>query len=276
MPTAVFPPTRPFPRRAFAILVTLYFLGNLAGIPLLRRTHAPIEPVWFWGVATLISAGVIAVSLLLAARISLGAPWLEGRLAKEALPHWLRRGLALTGLLLVVALPISLLANLNVDARTYPLGWELLPASFKAGVVEEVGYRLLLVSLLAWLGGLHWRDENGRPTRAVYWTAVLIAGLLFGWAHVDARLGNPAAAFWDYALIMALNSALGIYFGWLLWRLGLEWAILAHFAFDAAVSLVLIPVYLAESPVAWGVLVASLLIVLVVSGRYLVRSKVGV
>lgn len=247
--TVVLPVKRPFHWRVFAALVALYFLGNLAGIPLLRKTNMPIEPVWQWGVFTLISALIIALSLLMANRTGLGAPLLEGRLSKEDLPNWLGSGLVLTVLMFIVGLPISLITNRSVDAATYPFGWELLPASFKAGVVEEIATRLFLVSLLVWLGGLFKRDGEGRPARGVYWAAILIAGLLFGWGHVDARLGNPAATFGDYASIMVLSSGLGIYFGWLYWKLGLEWAMFAHFAYDAFVSMIVIPIFLLSSPV---------------------------
>lgn len=238
------PLKRPFRWRVFVALVVLYFLGNLGGIPLLRETAMPVEPVWQWGVYTLIAAVMIALSLLMANRVGLGAPFLEGRLSKADLPKWLGSGMALTVVMLIVTLPLSVIANRGVDAASYPLSWALLPASFKAGVVEEITSRFLLISLFVWLGGRFRRDGEGRPARGVFWAAILIAGLLFGWGHVDARLGDPAATFWDYALVMVLNSSLGVTFGWLFWKLGLEWAMFAHFAYDAFVSMIVIPMVL--------------------------------
>jgi hypothetical protein len=267
------PVKRPFHWRVFTALVVLYFLGNLAGVPLLRRTNMPIEPVWFWGVVTLVSALVIALSLAMANRTGLGAPLLEGRLSKEDLPDWLRSGLALTVLMLIMGFPLGLIANLSADPATYPFGWELLGASFKAGVVEEILSRLFLVSLFVWLGGLFKRDAEGRPTRGVYWAAILLAALMFGWAHVDARLSNPAVTFEGYALIMVLSSSLGIYFGWLFWKLGLEWAMFAHFIYDAFIVMVVVPVYLLKSPIVWFVLLAGLAIVSVISLRFLTQQQ---
>jgi hypothetical protein len=92
---------------------------------------------------------------------------------------------------------------------------------------------------------------------------------VFGWAHVDAGLGNPAGTFADYALVMVTGSLLGVAFGWMFWKLGLEWAILAHFVYDLYVSMVLIPVYLLESAAAWVALVTGLLVAATLSGRYL-------
>jgi len=271
--TVDLPMKRSFQWRVLVVLVALYFLANIAGIPLLRKTNVPIEPVWFWGVATIVAALVIALSLAMANRTGLGAPLLEGRLPKEDLPNWLRSGLALTVLMLIVGFPLSLIANLSADPATYPFGWELLGASFKAGVVEEILSRLFLVSLFVWLGGLFKRNAEGRPTRGVYWAAILLAALIFGWGHVDARLSHPAATFEGYALIMVLSSSLGIYFGWLFWKLGLEWALFAHFAYDAFVSMIVIPVYLLKSPIIWFVLVTGLVIASVISFRFLTRDQ---
>jgi membrane protease YdiL (CAAX protease family) len=146
--------------------------------------------------------------------------------------------------MLLTAGPVGLYLNRSIDPGSFPLGWELLGASFKAGVVEELGNRFFLITLFVWIGGFLKRDQEGRPTRDVYWGAILLAGLLFGWAHVDAQLGNPTITFGDYGLLMVLNSSLGIFFGWLYWKLGLEWAIFAHFAYDAVISMVLIPLFL--------------------------------
>jgi hypothetical protein len=269
--TVNLPTKRPFQWWVLIVLVFLYFLGNLAGIPLLHKTNMPIEPVWQWAILTVIFALVIAVSLLMANEIGLGAPLIEGKLPKGQFSQWLRSGLALTSLMLVVATPFSLIANLGADAATYPYGWELFFASIKAGIGEEILSRLFLVSLFAWIGHFIKRDLEGRPSRAVYWSAIVLAGLLFGWAHIDARLGHPTATFWDYAYIMFLSSSVGFFFGWLYWKLGLEMAMFAHFTYDAFVSIVLIPVYLLKSPVAWLILLIGLVAVVVISIRHLVK-----
>jgi membrane protease YdiL (CAAX protease family) len=138
------------------------------------------------------------------------------------------------------------------------VGWELLLASFKAVTVEEIVNRFFLMTLLVWLGKFFFRDADGHPTKWVYWVAILLTGLLFGWAHVDARLGNPEMPLWGLMVVMVLNTGLGVYFGWSYWRLGLEWAILAHFLFDVFLSMVLVPVYLLKNPFVWIFLIAGL------------------
>jgi hypothetical protein len=273
IPELGLPAKRPFQWRVFTILVVLYFLGNLAGIPLLLKTNAAIEPIWFWAVATLVSAIVIGSGLVMANHTGLGAPWLEGKLSKDEWLNWMRSGFALTIFILIAGLPFSLIVNRNANPATYPFGWELLPASYKAGSVEEIGFRLFLVSLFVWVGKFIRHEADGRPSRSVYWAAILIVGLLFGWAHVDSRLGLPMATFWDYGLIMFINSGLGIYFGWLFWKLGLEWAIFTHFVYDAFVSMCLVPVYLQRSFIAWVILVMGLVLALLLSWGLLRRNK---
>lgn len=268
-------PKRRFNWRAFAILVALCFLGNLGGIPLQVRIGIPIEPPRLWMTATLISAGVIAIGLLAASRTGLGAPVLEGLLPKADRTRWFRNGLAYVVLMVMVGSPISLLANRGIDPGTYPLGWELLTASFKAGVVEEIFSRLLLVSGFTWIGRLLWHENDGSPTHGVYWGAILLAGLMFGWAHVDSQMGTPGASFGDYTLIMTLSTLLGIYFGWLYWRLGLEWAMLAHFAYDVFISMVVIPVYLLRNPGVWVLLVSATLLSARWAWNYLTGDSIG-
>ena len=266
------PVKRSFQWRVFLILVASYFLGNLAAIPLLRATNMPIEPVWLWGVATLIAALVLGISMLLANRTGLGAPFLEGRLQKEDISAWLRSGMALTVLMCVLGLPLSLLLNLNVNSASYPAGYQLVLASVKAGVVEELFGRFFLVSLFVWLGSFFKRSHDGRPTRGVYWGAILLAGLLFGWGHVDARLGIPGAPVEMLTLIMILSTLLGICFGWLFWKLGIEWAIFAHFAYDALVSAVLLKVYLLNNILVWIGFLSLVILAAGISWRELRRN----
>ncbi|HUV62964.1 MAG TPA: CPBP family intramembrane glutamic endopeptidase [Sedimentisphaerales bacterium] len=257
------PVKRSFQWRVLLILVASYFLGNLAAIPLLRATNMPIEPVWFWGVATLVAALVLGISMLLANRTGLGAPFLEGRLQKEDISAWLRSGMALTVLICVLGLPLSLLLNLNVNSARYPAGYQLVLASVKAGVVEELFARFFLISLFVWLGSFFKRSHDGRPTRGVYWGAILLAGLIFGWGHIGATLGN---------LVMILSTFLGICFGWLFWKLGIEWAIFAHFAYDALVSAVLLKIYLLNNILVWIGFLSLVILAAGISWRELRRN----
>ena len=86
----------------------------------------------------------------------------------------------------------------------------------------------------------------------MYWGAITLSGLIFGWAHVDAQLGSPDPPLGALAGVMILGSLLGIAYGWLFWKLGIEWAVIAHFAYDAVVSAGLLKVYLLADGLLWA------------------------
>lgn len=113
-----------------------------------------------------------------------------------------------------------------------------LLASFYGAIYEEVLTRLFLLTLMAW--GL-WR-ALGRPKRlpdGAIWAAILGAALAFGAAHLPA-----ASSLWPLTPIvilrtLALNMIVAIPAGWLYWRRGLLVAMLAHFAADLVLHVLL-------------------------------------
>ena len=264
---------RPFSWRALVILGALQFIGNLAALPLLRQTNAPVEPVSAWILWTAVSLPIIAIGLYLGGRVGLGAPLVEGLLG-GSVREWSRR-VACLGLLVAVAgsLPF-LLVNLDVQPESYPPFWQLVLASVDAGVQEEIFSRLFVMTLLVWLGGVIWRDDAGRPTRGVLWTAIVLAGLVFGWGHIDDQLSVPGIR-GALAGVMLLNTAYGIAFGWLYWKQGLESAILAHFLVDAIGSAVVMPAYLADNLWLGLLVLGGLILAGVVSVWLVVHDRSG-
>ena len=161
---------------------------------------------------------------------------------------WAKTVISLSVLVAVASTPLILIANRNIDPDGYPAVWKLLLASVDAGVQEEIFSRLFLITILSWLGGLIWQEQDGRPTHAVFWIAILITGLIFGWGHVDDKLVIPGIPFLNYFILMVVSTAYGIVFGWLYWKLGIECAILTHFAIDVMASVIVVPAILSENP----------------------------
>jgi hypothetical protein len=267
------PTKRPFRWRALWILVVLWFLASLAGIPLLRATNAPIEPAWLWGVYTAVTAVLIGTGLYLAGRTGLGAPLIEGLLDKDEIGDWARSVLAWALLAAIAGSSIVLPMSLSADPEHYPASWQLILASVKAGVTEEIWMRLLLMSFFVWLGSLVGKDGDGRPTRAVFWVAVILCALLFGGSHVESRLAIPGITVGDLVTIMIVNTLVGIVLGWLFWKLGLEGAMLAHFMIDAVASAVVMPAYLSGNLLLQVVVSIGLVLAGAWSVRILVRGS---
>ena len=265
---------RPFSWRTLWILVVLLFLGNLAAIPLLRATNMPIEPVWYWAVYMAVMAVLIGAGLYLASRTGLGAPLIEAQLEKGEIADWARSVFALALLTAIAGSLIVLPMSLNADPEHYPEIWQLILASIKAGVNEEIFMRILLMSFFVWLGSLISKDSDARPTPAVFWTAIILCGLLFGASHVESRLSIPGVTVGDLMTLMIVNTFFGIILGWLFWKLGLEAAMLAHFMIDAVASAVVVPAYLSGNLLLQISVVIGLMLAGVWSFRFLARMGI--
>jgi hypothetical protein len=260
------------------ILVALQLVGNLLSIPMMRFENSLIEPPYFWVFATFVSGIAIAFALYLGGRTGLGAPLLEGFLRGEQLSTWYRRVIALSMILTVIAIPYIILVNIDLEPGSYPAIWKPILASVDAGVQEEIFSRLLLMTLFVWLGSLVWREPDGRPTRVVFWIAIIISGVLFGWSHIDDKLSNPEIPVSMLLVIMIATSFFGIILGWMYWTQGIECAMLAHFFLDAVGTGIVVPAYLSSEPLVLVLVLSVLIIAGLLSWRYLVRmgSQAGI
>lgn len=110
--------------------------------------------------------------------------------------------------------------------------WKRLLASFYGGITEELLVRLFCTTLIAWLLWKLLQRRRPQPTAWLFWIAIVSSALLFGVGHLPA-----AATIWPLTPVViirtiGLNALLGIPFGWLYWRYGLEYAMLSHFCAD--------------------------------------------
>jgi len=189
------------------------------------------------------------IGLVLANRIGLGMPYVEGWARREPVPYRFRNTIAIAWITAVVLVLLSLflhtvvfdpplnamLQKLGIStpggAQTPPLYGFL--AAISAGITEETIFRLFGLSLLAWLVGLAVRDSDGRPKPVVFWAANILFALGFGAAHLptEAALGLPLNPL-VVTSTLVLNGIGGLAFGWLFWTFGLEGAMLAHIMAD--------------------------------------------
>ena len=199
---------------------------------------------------------VIFFGLLLAGRIGLGTPILDAATRGEPVADKVRAVLPLSIILGVVFTLIilgleffyfqpALMQELG-DAATplnlqtsQPAAWKGLLASFYGGIAEELQLRLFLMSLLAWLGRFISKTPEGKPTNAVFWIAILLAAVLFGLGHLPTLSLSVPLTPLVVARTVVLNGVLGIVFGWLYWKRGLESAIISHFSADIVLHVLL-------------------------------------
>jgi membrane protease YdiL (CAAX protease family) len=116
-----------------------------------------------------------------------------------------------------------------IDDLKHLAGWQLLVVgAVGAPIGEELEFRLLLVSLLAWAFGRLWKNEDPSRSPQAMWTSAIVSGLTFGLLHI---LGGQSAAWWRpiYAqLFLDPRTYDGIVLAWLYWNRGIESSIVAH------------------------------------------------
>jgi membrane protease YdiL (CAAX protease family) len=245
---------KPFNWREFLILWGAGVFGVIAVLPYTLTLQAPLMeqmptlpvplPVVI-AIQIIQNAVLVAIAvglgLLLARQTGLGAPLLEARLAGESVSQRLRAllvpsllagaaaGVAIVVLDLLVFAPGMPAA---ITTEGHPPAWQGLLASFYGGITEELFMRLFLMSLLAWLVGLVWREAPGRPAVGAFWLANLGAAILFGLGHLPATAALVPLTGMVVLRAIVLNGIAGVVSGHLYWTRGLEAAMLAHFGAD--------------------------------------------
>lgn len=225
-------------RKLFLILLIACIFGTIAVLPytltlqgeLLQNLPVPlyvllaaqlIQSIVLFGIA-------IFVGLHLAKKVGLGLPILEGWLEGREVKSYLRSilgisiGLGILGGILIIGLdilfsfagvPISL-----TQASITPPAWQGLLASFYGGINEEVLLRLFVMTLIAWIIFKIKSIEEGKPTNAGMWLAIIIAAVIFGIGHLPAVMAITTLTPLVIARTIVLNAVGGIIFGWLYWK----------------------------------------------------------
>ena len=242
---------------AGAALVLPYVLAlqRAAVAAAIERTHMGAAQL------LLISTAQTALLLLIAVlaglwasrRLGLAVPLVSAWLTAQPLPRDAGRsllwafaiGLAVGAVLILLDMlvfahmpSLAPLVNSASNGGARPSAWQGLLASFYGGIDEEILLRLGLMSVLALgLRALFRRRDIALPP-AIFWTANILAAVLFGLGHLPATAALvPLTAAVVLRAIM-LNGVAGIVFGVLFRRYGLEWAMVSHFAADIVLHVI--------------------------------------
>ena len=254
--------TKPFNWKIFWILVAAATVGLIAIIPYSFATQGgppsqaglpmPLPLLVAIQIASqvLLFGVAIWVGLSFANSIGLGLPILESALRHESIRDRVNLiipisiALGVLGALLVVVLDVyvfhpaliaglgSAAAPLTVRSPTTPTWWQGLLASLYGAFDEELLLRLCVMSFLVWLGRFVGRTAEGRPTTAVFWTANVLAAILFGLGHLPATSALVPLTPLVVLRAVVLNGVVGIAAGYLYFTRGLESAMLSHFSAD--------------------------------------------
>lgn len=221
--------------------------GTLAGFPyilsLMPPSATPPVPLPILAIAGAVQSGVLMfflswIGLCLGRSLGLDTPFARAFVYGSKLPKVSKIGLRLSlvsgilggAVLVILALlfqpfmpQTSASTSLNIDL------WKRLLAAFYGGITEEILLRLFLITLITWVLWKSGLRTKNHPAKLAFWIAIAVAALIFAIAHLPV-----AITIWTLTPIVIirtilLNSLLGVAFGYLYWRWGLEYAIFSHF-----------------------------------------------
>jgi membrane protease YdiL (CAAX protease family) len=206
---------------------------------LLAQLQVPLPaPIWAIALASFAQGALILAlavwgGVRLAPSLGLRAPAFEalatGRPVGSALRAQLPSGLVgglFSGLVLFVGFRYAPEAVRELQGRfTIPIVARVL----YGGVTEELLLRWGLMTALAWSAWRLVQRRQGPVRSGLVWLAIAVSSLLFAAGHL------PAAAFLlgtldlpIVAWVIGVNTTVGLLFGYLYWRRGLESAMIAH------------------------------------------------
>jgi len=265
MKAILLPTKRKFSWKMLLIVLAMVFVACLMKVPLaIANGYADQSQLWPEITLYIVLTNFIiyglpgGIGLLPANRVGLGLPFIEGWVNKKPLKGEIGKVviIAVVAACVLTAIGIgvryltmpAILAEF--EARGIPISalgeltkapwWTLLLAGVSAGITEEVGFRLGLLTILIWIVGWIWHDETGRTKPIGFWLTNLLVAFLFGAFHLFnlSALGLPLMAGLVIRAILG-NGLLALAFGWLYWTYGLECAIIAHSTLDVLLYVIL-------------------------------------
>jgi hypothetical protein len=252
--------SRKFPWRVFWLLLAASLAGGAAAIPLFLEIFLPViksGPPLPMPLPLLVAIGAaqnllifavaIGLGLLLARKMGLGAPLLEGWLyheeppvrARDSLKYGALVGSAVGVILLVIIIPAApYLPGLPFVSASRAAVWKRVLICFYGGIDEEVLTRLFLLTLLGWLGMRVVQRQKARLSPATFWVANIMVAIVFGLGHLPSAAMVMHITPTVVVLALALNGIAAVSFGYLYWKRGLEAAMIAHFSADFVIYVV--------------------------------------
>lgn len=203
-------------KRGFASLFLIAAIAVLLSFP------------WPPPLLTLLIAEVV-IALLVWAGLWFGAPHGLG----SAVPSPIRVVYALligaaSGAVVLAILPLAGLQSRLIKEASIPV-WKWLIIAFDSAVLEEIIYRLFLVSFVVWL------LARFMPRNTAIWIALIISALGFGAAHLTRWIDSGPMVI---TAVMIVNGLIAIVLGRVYVKWGIEAAIVAHFAGDVVVHII--------------------------------------
>jgi hypothetical protein len=227
--------------RTFGLLFGISILALVLALP------QPLDPLLV-GVGSVTLALVIGLGLRTAAPFGKGAPLLDRLVRGESLLPVQGKALLLAtasgallggSLLLVLILilaPLDPTVSTRLAAQVNQPAWRPWIVAFEAAVLEELLFRLFLMSVTLWGLNKVWRPRTEEPRPALVGIALVMSALSFAGAHLPAWFAIVEPTVGLIIVVVLLNGLAGLVLGQIYWQWGIEAAILCHFAADLVVQ----------------------------------------
>lgn len=242
-----------YPWRLFWLLAVGCLLGFAAALPyiyalfrdMVARVPLPMPLPILVTVqlmqSTIVFGGIVALGILLARRVGIEAPILQGWLYRtEGRPpaDWLRTpllwGLGIGALIFLLSFLVflPLIPEWPLQEEAALPVWKRFLICFYGAINIELVMRFFLLSLVLWLLNKIARDASPRPAAGIFWIANVIVALIYAAGHLPAAKSlMPLTPIVLMAVLLPTGIA-ALAFGYLTWRRGIEAAMLAHFSSD--------------------------------------------
>jgi len=206
---------------------------------------------------TLISIIFLFIQVLIGVRLQrrtgLRSPILESLVYKKRIPKiskkWMIIGVLVTlvGTILIIILDsfvFTPLIDIHKDEIPVTKWWQGLLAMFYGGITEELMLRLFIMTLIVWLLARITKKEKEGIPNSFYYIAIFLTALLFGLGHLPSNVQILG----EFSLIilirtLVLNGLLGLWFGYLYWKKGLEYAMIAHMSADFFIHVLFMSIF---------------------------------
>lgn len=196
---------------------------------------------------------LVLIGVRLQRRAGLSAPKLESFVYEKKLHRfskkWLLIGIGVTLILSLITVFLDLLVftpfiEMPDNQTQITIWWQGLLAMFYGGITEELMVRLFGMTLIVWLLVRVTKKEKREIPNSFYYIAIFLTAILFGLGHLPATI----QIFGELSMIiviraLVLNGLLGLWFGYLYWRKGLEYAIIAHMSADFFIHVLFMQIF---------------------------------
>ena len=228
---------------SFAVLPYVIEVFSKAGVLEAPANRTPLYVVMQVLHLILIYGIAIALGLLLAPKVDLRYPilsrWFNG--TSSFAPTGTLRVALVAGILCGAVSVLVLYAVILPNAPNFPKEasvplWKRFLVCIYGGINEELVMRLCLLALFLWVLQRIFR-RSARSSPAIFWSANTLVALLYGAAYLPAIAKVVPLTPFLVLSVVSLVGAVGLVYGRLTWRRGLEAAMLAHFVSDLVLHL---------------------------------------